>query len=571
MKVAIMQGKGEDKSTTVQPGQSGHAQHQATQSRAPHGRSMPLDRLPGLKENWRSDIVSGFILFLIALPLSLGIAMASGVPPMAGLIAAIVGGMLVSQINGSYVTINGPAAGLIVVILGSVDRLGGGLTGYHCALAAILVSGLALTISGFLRCGKLGDLAPSSVVHGMLAAIGLIIMIKQIPVLLGVPAPAKEPFQLLAKLPEMLAHLNPEITLIGVVSLVVLVGHNMLKGGLAKKIPAPILVVAIALAMGMWFHLDQAHDYSFNAIIYHIKPEKMLVVLPQNLSSAIVMPDFSKALTGAFWFSVLSITLVQGIESLLSCAAVDKLDPYQRKSNLSKDVSGVGMGTMVSGFLGGLPMIAEIVRSTANVMNGAKTRWSNFFHGMFILAFLVVGANLIDRIPLTALAALLMVVGYKLCAPAVWKKTHEVGVEQTLLFTVTVITTVATDLLIGVATGIACKFVLHLINGAPITNLFKADVQVEQKDAQTYYVTVKPVAVFSNYLSIKGKLQALPPRAIVTLDLEGVKLIDHTVMDHLHEVQHDYNNGGGRFEIVGLERLTPASKHPMSARKLKSA
>jgi MFS superfamily sulfate permease-like transporter len=529
---------------------------------------VPRDGLAGLTENWRYDIVSGFILFLIALPLSLGIAMASGLPPMAGLIGAIVGGLLVSQTNGSFVTINGPAAGLIVVILGTVDRLGGGTTGYHCALAAIVVSGIVLAVLGLLKCGKLGDMFPSSVVHGMLAAIGLIIIIKQLPVLLGVAAPAKEPFELVAKIPFMLSHVNPQIALIGAISLVVLIGHNMLKGGFLKKIPAPIVVVSIAMAMGTYLHLDQAHDYLFNQVSYHINPAKMLVVLPSNLASAIVFPDWSKIASGAFWFSVLSITLVQGIESLLSCAAVDRLDVYKRKANLSKDVSAVGFGSAVSGALGGLPMIAEIVRSTANVMAGARTRYSNFFHGTFILVFLIFGASLIDRIPLTALAALLIVTGYRLSSPAVWKKTHEIGAEQTILFAVTVITTLATDLLVGVGTGIATKFLLHLINGAPIKDLFRAKVEVKNLNDSSYYVTVNSVAIFSNYLSIKRKLLAVPSGKTVIVDMKAAKLIDHTVMDRLHEFQHEYDAAGGRMSIIGLDAHKPSSSHPMASRKL---
>ena len=177
---------------------------------------LPADRLAGLKQNWKTDIVSGFILFLIALPLSLGIAMASGMPPMAGIIGAMIGGLFVSQISGSYVTINGPAAGLIVVILTSVDRLGGGSQGYHATLAAIVISGVLLFVMGLFKAGELGKFFPASVVHGMLASIGIVIMLKQFPVMLGVAPPAKEPIELLLKLPFTISHANPEIAAIGI-------------------------------------------------------------------------------------------------------------------------------------------------------------------------------------------------------------------------------------------------------------------------------------------------------------------------------------------------------------------
>jgi MFS superfamily sulfate permease-like transporter len=545
----------------------GRAPRKTTSCAATADTQPPKDRLEGLKENWKSDMVSGFILFLIALPLSLGIARASGAPPVAGLIAAVIGGMFVSQVSGSYVTINGPAAGLIVVILGSVERLGGGDAGYHYALAAIVISGIILAIAGMLKAGELGEFAPSSVVHGMLAAIGLIIIAKETPDLLGTKALAKEPLQLIFKIPEMIQHLNPEIALIGFASLALLIAHSMIKHPAVRKIPAPIVCVVLALVIGHAFNLGTAHDYVFNGETYHIDPAKALVVLPSNIATAITFPDFGKIATGAFWFSVLSITLVQGIETLLSCAAVDQLDIYKRKSALSKDVAAVGLGTTISGAIGGIPMIAEIVRSTANVIAGARTRWSNFFHGTFILLFVITCSQLINQIPVAALAALLIITGYRLAAPVVFKKTYEMGAEQLLLFCVTIVATLAVDLLTGVAAGIATKFALHIFRGAPLTSLFSARVKIEQ-DGDLYVAAISPVAIFSNYLSIKSQLKKVPPGKKLVIDLSQAKLVDHTVMDRFHHFVSDYKRGGGRAEVVGLERHTASARHPLASRRL---
>lgn len=528
----------------------------------------PKDRLSGLKENWKHDLVSSLIIFLIALPLSLGIAMASGVPPMAGLIAAVVGGMLLSQVNGSYVTISGPAAGLIVVILGTVDRLGGGEVGYHGALAACVISGLILALLGTFKAGKLADFVPSAVVHGMLAAIGLIIIIKQIPFLLGVQVAAKEPFHILLALPSMLASLNPQIAIIGLTSLLILVGHNMLAKGFLKKLPAPIIVVVVGAIMGTIFQMEAPHNYLWSGHSYTMVPQKILVTLPSNLSQAFVFPDFSKIATSAFWVSVMSITLIQGLETLLSCVAVDKLDPYKRKSNPSKDMAAVGACSVVSAAVGGLPMIAEIVRSTANIMAGARTRWSNFFHGLFILIAILFCTQLIHRIPLTALSAILIVTGYNLTAPAVWKKTRAIGIEQTIIFAVTVIATLATDLLVGVVLGILTKAVLHLLSGAPIRNFFKAQVSVLTINEKVIRVLIRPIAIFSNYLSIKSCLEKLPTSKHIVLDMQDMVLIDHTAIEHLHQFQQDYERSGGRVSIVGLEKLTARSNHPQAARRL---
>jgi MFS superfamily sulfate permease-like transporter len=528
---------------------------------------VPKDRLAGLKENWRTDIVSGLILFLIAIPLSLAIAMASGMPPMAGLIAAVIGGMFVSQISGSFVVINGPAAGLITVIAGTVARLGGGETGQHCALAAIVVAGITLFILGKLKAGELGDFFPLSVVHGMLAAIGIIIMSKQFYIMLGVKPPASEAFELIVKIPQSLGGINPELAVIGLVSLAILIVHALVKNKKLKAIPAPLVVVAVAIALGQYFGLSHDHHYLWNGTNYELDPTKCLVPLPANIFSAFTLPDFSKVAQGAFWFSVLTIVFVQGLETLLSCAAVDKLDPFKRKSDLSKDVAGVGAGTALSGGIGGLPMIAEIVRSTANVAAGARTRWSNFFHGTFILLFVLFAAQIIDMIPNASLAAILVVTGFRLASPKSFKETYAIGPEQLLFFCITIIATLKTDLLIGVGTGILTKFIMHLISGVPPAVLFKADAAVKDNGNGQYRVIVKRAAIFSNYPSLKKQLKTIPAGKEVAVDLTDCVFVDHTVMERLHQFELDYNSAGGHFHVTGLDKHRPNSTHPLAARK----
>ncbi|MBS1997834.1 MAG: SulP family inorganic anion transporter [Cyanobacteria bacterium SZAS LIN-2] len=526
------------------------------------------DGLAGLRENWTTDIVSGFVVFLIALPLSLGIAMASGVPPMAGIISAIVGGLVVSMISGSHVTINGPAAGLIVVVLCSVERLGGGVLGYRATLAAIVISGAILVLLGVLRAGQLGKIVPASVVHGMLAAIGIIIMAKQLPFMLGTTALAREPLTLLLSTPAMIGHLNPALAAIGLVSLLILVLHGLNTDARIKRIPAPIIVIVAAVAMSMSFGLDQSHSYFCLGKMHQIDPVKCLVVLPKNVLDGLVLPDFSLTGSYAFWLSVLSITLIQGLESLLSCTAVDRLDPLGRRAHLSRDIAAVGLGSMVAGTLGGLPIIAEIVRSTANVASGARTRWSNFFHGLFALLALIFAAGLINRIPLAALAAILIVTGYKLAAPRIFREVHAVGIEQTIIFVTTIVATLSTDLLIGVMAGISTKIVLHLLRGADLRNLLTARVEAINYADDSIDLVAGGSLLFSNYLSLKAKLDQLPQGKMVWLDLSAVDLIDHSVMEHLHHFAEDYNRRGGEFHLVGLEGHQSASKHPLAARKL---
>lgn len=527
----------------------------------------PSDRMSGLFQNWKTDVVSGLVVFLIALPLCLGIALASGVPPMAGIISAVIGGIVVSQINGSFVTVNGPAAGLIVVILASVDRLGGGDLGYHATLAAIVISGVLLFFMGIFKVGELGEFFPSTVVHGMLAAIGIIIMAKQLPFVLGVNVSAKEPLELIAHIPNMFKNLNPEIACIGFVSLGILIVHGMITNKIIRRIPAPIIVVFVAILMGNYLDLAHSHNDIIGGHPVFITP-KFLVSVPANVFQAITFPNFSQVFTYGFLLSVVSITLVQAIESLLSASAVDKLDPYRRHSNLSKDMSAVGIGSVLSGLVGGLPLIAEIVRSTANVSNGARTRWSNFFHGVFMLAAIIFCVAYINQIPLAALAALLVFTGCRLASPRVFIEAHEIGIEQLFIFVVTIIATLTTDLLIGVGIGIAAKVIIHLLRGVSLKSLFTAQISLNEESG-TIVISVLGCAIFSNFVSLKQQLSQIERGKQVRLDLSKTRLIDHTVMERLHEFCEEYNAcSGGGCQIIGLDQHIPSSSHPFAARRL---
>lgn len=531
----------------------------------------PLTGLAGLKAHWKDDLLSGFMVSLIALPLCLGIALASGVPPMAGLTAAIIGGMLMSRITGSHITISGPAAGLIVVTLGAVESMGGGdpLTGYKFALAAIVVAGLIQLVFGLLKVGKLGDFFPSAAVHGMLAAIGIIIMVKQLFVALGTKAEGGGHglFHTMAQIPDAFVNMNPEIALIAMVSLFILVGHPRVNFKPIKMIPAPMWVIIVTIPMSHLFDLFHEHHYNLVGNDYVVGP-KYLVHLPESIIDGIVFPDFGMIGTGAFWVAVISIALVSSIESLLSAAAVDTLDPYKRKSNLDRDVAAMGGGSALSGLLGGLPMISEIVRSSANISNGAKTQWANFFHGAFLLVFLLFGKPIIEQIPLAALAAMLIHVGFKLAAPTEFKHVWEIGKEQLLIFVTTLVMVLATDLIIGIAAGILMKLILHLIHGAPLRYLFRTKLNYSDDEKQDYIGTIElhHSAIFSNYLSLKSEIESHYDKGHLILDFKNVNLIDHSFRTHLHELKAEWEKEGKKLELKNKEHLIAVSDHPMAAK-----
>ncbi|BDV32884.1 SulP family inorganic anion transporter [Methylocystis iwaonis] len=540
-----------------------------------HDALSPKSGFAGLFESWRSDVVSGFLVFLIALPLCLGIAMASGFPPQAGIISAIVGGLLVSRINGSFVTIMGPAAGLIVVILDSVTELGEGdaMAGYRYTLAAIFFASLLQILMGVMKAGKMSAFFPASAVHGMLAAIGIIIMAKQIHVMLGVKPDAQTLFQTIGAIPASLRDMNPEVAIIGFLGIGILALWTLVRNPKLKMIPAPLLVVLLGMALAKYFDIEDEHKYLFLPDMvflphheFTIGP-KFLVTLPENFLAGFAAPDFARVGHLVFWQQVVAIALVGSLESLLSAAAVDKLDPYKRTSDLNRDIAAVGVGNAICGLIGGLPMIAEIVRSSANVNNGAKTGWANFFHGLFLLVFVALFPKLIHEIPLASLAALLVFTGYRLASPHEFKKTLEIGWDQLGVFVVTIVGVLATDLLIGVAIGVLAELAFHFWRSIHWPDVIKLSRSIEEKTPGVYHVQVAGAAFFGNYLALKNDLTAIPPGKTVIFDLSETATVDHTVMENLHHFCGDYHGKGGHAEIRGLDHLVPTSDHPLAPRR----
>ena len=539
--------------------------------------AVPKSGLAGLVNHWRSDLLSGFLVFLIALPLCLGISMASGFPPSAGIITAIIGGIVVSRCSGSFITINGPAAGLIVVVLDAVQSLGEGdaMAGYRYTLAAIVVASVIQILMGVFKAGRLSSFFPAAVVHGMLAAIGIIIMAKQIHVVLGVTPEKGSLFSTIGQIPSSFMNLNPEIAIIGGMGLTILIIWSLLKNKFLKMIPAPLIVVLVGIGLGSFFDLNHEHLYLFlpdaHFLAHHeatIGP-KFLVAISDNFASSFNYPDFSKVATSEFWEAVIAIALVGSLESLLSAMAVDKLDPYQRHSNLNKDLTAVGVGNLVAGSIGGLPMIAEIVRSSANVNNGAKTSWANFFHGAFLLLFVVFFPRLIHSIPLAALASLLVFTGFRLASPREFANVMGIGKEQLVIFIVTIISVIATDLLVGVAISILVKLCIHVLHGAKLSNLFKIHFTQTLQTDGSISIKIQGAAIFSNFLSLKETLATMDKGENLVFDKSDATLIDHTVMEFFHEFQHEYESQGGYCEFVGFDKHEAFSQHPLAARRLK--
>ena len=371
---------------------------------------LPSTGLKGLKENWRNDFIAAISVALVALPLALGVAVASGVEPMAGIISCVIGGLVTTLFRGSHMAINGPAAGLIAVILGALATLECNI---HYVLAAIVISGGLQVVLGLLKLGRFGKMLPSSVLQGIMAAIGVIIFAKQIHFALGTTSDAASIVDTLKDTVLMLPEANPFILMISLTGMTMLVFYKRLKNRFFHLIPAPmwVLLLSLPFVFGFDFFTEQVHTLFGKT--YDIGPQ-FLISIPDNPLDAILYPDFSKINTWSFWTTVISINLISSIQTLAMARAVDKLDPYRRVTNLDKDLVGMGLSTMAAGMIGGLPIITVIVRSTVNVQSNAKTKWSNMYHGLLLLVFVLILSSVLQSIPLAALATILVYTGFKL-------------------------------------------------------------------------------------------------------------------------------------------------------------
>lgn len=526
-------------------------------------RFIPADGWEGLKQNFSKDAMSGFLVFLLAMPLSLGIAKASNYPMIFGLITAIIGGLIVSFFMGSRLSIKGPAAGLIVIASGSVIAFGDGEAGWHLALGAALVAGILQILFGVLKAGKLADFFPGAAIHGMLAAIGIIIMAKQLHLLFGInpsELKGKEPLELLAMLPSSVMHENAHLTEIGLSCLLIMIVMGFVKHEKIKKIPAPLIVLAVSIPLGLALHIKTEGEIANFALV-------KIGSISDAFKSGFINVDFSgfSGQPTVFIEYVILYALIGSIESLLTAKAVDGMDPFKRKTDYDKDLIGVGIGNTLSAIVGALPMISEVARSSANVANGARTRWANFFHGLFLLLAILLATPVIEMIPNVALAAMLVFVGFRLAHPRQFMHTLHVGKEQLLVFVATVIVTLSTDLLLGVGTGIILELLVNLLYGAKFNNLFKPQIKITEQD-DCYHISVSGALVFSNLLGLKKKFAEIPSGKEIKFDFSNCTLVDHTSVVAIYELEELYNQNQGSIHFIGFDKLKSLANDPTSTR-----
>jgi len=526
----------------------------------------PKKGFKGLIENWQSDLIAAVSVSLIALPLSLGIALAAGAPAMSGIISAIVGGVVTTLYRGGHISVNGPAKGVIaVILLGIASMDDGSGQAFNYVLAAVVVSGAIQVLLGLLKLGRLADIFHSSVIHGILAAIGIIIFAKQIHVALGTHSDSPSIIQNLIDAVLLLPEANPFVVIIALVGLLLLLFHSKISNRFFHILPTPMWVVALSIPFVYFFNFFDQHTLSFFGKAYEVGPN-LLLVIPDNIMDSIMHPNFGKINTIEFWTTVVSILIITSIESLAIAKAVDKIDPYKRKTDLNKDLIGIGLSTMAAGFIGGLPIIAVIIRSTVNIHNGAKTKWSNMYQGLLLLLFIILLSPIMRQVPLCAFAILLVYTGFKLASPAVFKQIYNQGIEQLIFFVGTMVLTLYTNLLIGLLGGLLLALVLHmLLAKVSISQFFKmiysSRTKLMERPDGSFDLKIRGIANFLGIIKIDKLVAQIPSGADVNIDLSETRLVGITYMDYLVEYLNTQRATGGKVFISGLDSHVSSSTY----------
>lgn len=483
----------------------------------------------------KNDLPASIVVFFVALPLCLGIALASGAPLFSGLIAGIIGGIVVGAISGSQIGVSGPAAGLAAIVLTAISSLGG----FENFLVAVVLAGIFQIVLGILKAGVIGYYFPSSVIKGMLTGIGIIIILKQIPHFFGYDTALEGNFAFnqvdgentFSGIFNSLKYISLGSTLIAVFSLAILLLWEKIltkKGKIFKLIQGPLVAVVIGIIYVLFSSSNEVYGISSNQLVS--------VPIPGDISSffgQFSAPNFSAITRGDIWIIAFTIALVASLETLLCVEATDKLDPEKRVTPTNRELIAQGSGNIISGLIGGLPITQVIVRSSANIQSGGKSKMSAIIHGLFLLISVLMIPKLLNLIPLSVLAAILLLVGYKLAKPSLFKTMYFLGWKQFLPFTVTVLGIVFTDLLIGITLGLMVGIVVILIKSYQNSHFLHMEDISNGK--MKYKITLAEEVTFFNKGAILKELDQLPEDSFLELDVRKTRYLDNDIVEILED------------------------------------
>ncbi len=505
-------------------------------------------------KNIKSDLPASIVVFFVALPLCLGIALASGAPLFSGLIAGIVGGIIVGLLSGSQIGVSGPAAGLAAIVLTAIGALGG----FENFLVAVVLGGVIQILFGVLKFGIIGYYFPSSVIKGMLTGIGIIIILKEIPYFFGIDKNPEGDFAFLQvdgenTFTELLKTLNALLsgnfsvgaTIIAVIGLaILLLWSNVLsnKGKFFQLVQGPLVAVAVGIIF-YFFTKDSSMG---------ITPDHLVSVpVPDNFDSFLgqfSFPNFAVITRGDVLITAFTIALVASLETLLCVEATDKIDPLKRVTPTNRELLAQGTGNIISGMIGGLPITQVIVRSSANIQSGGKSKVSAIVHGFFLLISVILIPNLLNKIPLSVLAAILFIVGYKLAKPATFKAMWQAGWKQFVPFIVTVVGIVFTDLLVGIGLGLAVGIVVILFKSYQNSHFLHIEDKSDGKNR--IKMTLAEEVTFFNKGAILKELDKLPESTYLTLDVTKTRYLDNDIIEILEDFSEKARNRNIDIQLI---------------------
>ena len=503
----------------------------------------------------KHDLPAGLSVFFVALPLCLGIALASGAPLYAGILTGIIGGLIVSLISGSQLAVSGPAAGLTTLVAASIISLGD----YKIFLLTVVIAGLFQLILGLLKLGVIANYFPSSVIKGMLAAIGIILITKQIPIALGYDQPDFWAGGILklfsgkdvpANLDDFRHHVTAGTLLISILSIVIFRMLQLPFAHKLKTIPAPLLVVVLGIVINLIFS-SATSGFSLK--------HTQLVNIPTNIFEEISFPDFTKFFSNTeIWKDGITIGLLATLETLLCIEAIDKLDRRNRITPINRELVAQGIGNMTCGLLGAIPMTAVVVRGSANVDAGARTKLSAFTHGLFLLLAVLLVPFLLNKIPYASLAAILIITGYNLTKPKLYRNMWSLGWKQFLPFILTIFAILATDLLIGVSIG------LLLSTYFIIRSNFKTEYKITKKtinEIETEHIKLNSDVTFLNKVSLKKALDEVAENSLLTIDGSECNFIDYDILEIISEFENKAKERHIELRLIGIEKVNVTALH----------
>ncbi|QNF34055.1 SulP family inorganic anion transporter [Adhaeribacter swui] len=512
-------------------------------------------------KNLSSDLPAGLVVFLVALPLCLGISLASGAPLLSGIIAGVVGGVVVSLLSGSSLSVSGPAAGLTVIVLNGINKVGS----FEAFQLAVVIAGVLQLVLGFLKAGIIGHYFPSSVIKGMLAAIGLTLILKQIPHFLGADKDffgEMEFFQFdgrntFTELGYAFEHIEVGALIIGFVSLLIMLGWDnprLKKYALFKFVPSALIAVIIGLGLNFFYNLNAP-----NLVV----GAEHLVQLPEmntwdKLVGQLSMPNWGAFQNPDVYILAITIAIIASLETLLSVEAVDRIDPMKRVTPTNRELKAQGVGNFISGMLGGLPMTAVIVRSSANINSGGKTKLSAFIHGVLLLISVLFLSAFLNQIPLSALAAVLLLVGFKLTKPSLYISQFKLGWEQFIPFIVTVLAILFTDLLVGISIGLAVGVFFILKANYKTPYFFHKE---NHNQNEVIRLQLSENVSFLNKASILLTLHHLPDNCEVIVDGSKSTFIDYDVLDAIQSFKVNAKERNIQVHLKDIPEVVSTNAH----------